>query len=93
MRVEAECGECGGTGLYRGCAEPNGVAVVCLRCKGTGCVDVHYTPFTKRKLRDDVKTVRLSRGSFILSCGPVGKSVTYAEFMAGKMPSADSSVT
>jgi hypothetical protein len=50
---------------------------------------MEYTPFTERKRRDDVQTVRLSRGSFILSCGPFGDAVTYAEFMAGKLPSAN----
>jgi len=89
MKVKTECGSCGGTGLYRGMAEPKGVAVVCLRCGGTGCSEIEYMPFTERKRRDDVETVRLSRGSFILSCGPVGSSVTYAEFLAGKMPVAN----
>jgi hypothetical protein len=88
MKVKTECGACRGTGLYRGIAEPKGVAVVCLRCRGTGCEELEYVPFTERKRRDDVQTVRQSRGSFILSCGPVGDSVTYAEFIAGKMPKA-----
>lgn len=86
MIIKTECGSCGGTGLYRGLAEPEGVAVVCLNCKGTGCKEIAYTPFTLRKLRNDVQTVQLSRGSFILSCGPVGSSVSYAEFCNGKMP-------
>lgn len=70
ITVKAECGACGGTGVYRGFAEPEGVAVVCLKCDGTGCVDLQYTPFTKRKLKRNIHTVRLSRGSFVLSCGP-----------------------
>ena len=89
VKIKTECGSCRGTGLYRGMAEPKGVAVVCLRCNGTGCAEVEYTPFTERKRRDDVQTVKLSRGTFILSCGPVGDSVTYSEFMAGKMPTAN----
>ena len=92
MKVKVECCACRGTGLYRGMAEPKGVAVVCLRCDGSGCAELEYTPFAARKRRDDVQTVRLSRGSFILSCGPVGESVTYAEFLAGKMPTANNAV-
>ena len=78
--VRAECGACSGTGLYRGMAEPEGVAVICLTCKGTGCKEMIYIPFTRRRRRNGVQSVQQSRGSFILSCGPVGESMTYAEF-------------
>lgn len=86
MQAEAECGSCSGFGLYRGIAEPVGVAVICLDCNGTGCRKIDYTPFTGRKQRADVVSVQRSRGSFILACGPTGESVTYAEFLSGKMP-------
>lgn len=85
--VKAECESCSGTGLYRGMCEGPGMAVVCLRCNGTGCQEIRYRPFTKRKPRRDVKRVHLSRGTFIV--GPVGPgedSVTYEEFLAGKLP-------
>lgn len=85
-KVKAECGSCGATGLYRGFAEPRGVAVVCLNCGGTGCHEIKYTPFTQRKPKMGVGTVQLSRGPTILSCGPGGKSCTYAQFQAGIMP-------
>jgi hypothetical protein len=84
--VKAQCRSCGGTGLYSGCAEPKGVAVVCLACDGTGCEEIHYTPFTKRQNEPGIHTVRRSRGTFILSCGPAGGSVTYQEFQQGRMP-------
>ena len=85
--ITAECGNCGGTGLYRGFAEPEGVAVVCISCQGTGRVELTYTPFTKRKGKRDIHTGRLSRGSFIgTGVGPAGGSVTYKEFQDGKMP-------
>ena len=86
MEVESECRSCRGTGLYRGMAEPEGVAVVCLSCRGTGCQVIKYTPFVARKARSDVETVRLSKGGFLLSCGPTGQSVTYMEFCSGKLP-------
>jgi len=88
VTVEVECKDCKGTGLYRGFAEPKGIAVVCLKCDGTGKVSLTYTPFTERKRRDDVNTVRRSAGTFIgAAVGPTGGSISYEEFLAGKMPS------
>jgi hypothetical protein len=84
--VKAECGACDGTGIYHGFAEPKGVGVVCLKCDGTGCATIEYTPFTGRKTRNDITTVQRSRGSFVLSCGPAGNSVSYNDFLNGKMP-------
>ena len=85
--VKTECGSCGGTGLYCGFAEPKGTAVVCLNCSGTGCATLCYTPFERRKGRGDIATVARSRGSFIgTGVGPVGATVTYAEFQRGKQP-------
>lgn len=84
MKVKIECGACRATGLYVGFAEPPGTAVVCLKCDGKGWAEVEG--FSSRKQRDGVTIVRRSRGSFILSCGPTGGSVTYEQFLAGKMP-------
>lgn len=84
---EAECRSCGATGIYCGFAEPKGTGVVCLDCNGTGKVVRIYTPFTRRKERKDVRIVRRSSGSFIATgVGPTGGSVTYREFLSGKMP-------
>ena len=85
--VQAECESCGATGIYRGMAEPEGVGVICLVCKGTGAVKLEYTPFTARKRRKDVRTVQRSAGTFIAGpIGPTGKSVTYSEFLEGILP-------
>jgi hypothetical protein len=63
------------------------VGVVCLRCNGSGTQDLTYAPFVERLRRGDVMTVRRSRGTFIgTGVGPSGGSITYAEFLAGKMP-------
>jgi len=35
-KVKVECRACGGTGLYKGFAEPEGHAVVCSSCGGKG---------------------------------------------------------
>ena len=88
--VKAECGSCEASGLYCGFVESEGTAVVCLSCDGSGCKTISYRPFIKRKGRLGIKTVSLSRGSFILSCGSVGDSITYKEFTKGAMPIKES---
>lgn len=87
-KQQTECSACDGTGLYCGFAEPPGVAVVCIYCGGSGATPCGGSaPFTGRKRRDDVRTVKLSRGSFLATgIGPYGRGITYEEFMAGKMP-------
>ncbi len=48
-----------GTGVYIGMAERDGAAVVCHKCKGTGCFDFRneYEPFEARKRRDGIERV------------------------------------
>ena len=85
--IKTECEACGGTGLYCGMCEPEGTAVVCICCSGTGCAEVQYKEFTVRKGKRGVKTVSCSRGSFILTgVGAVGDSISYQEFRDGRMP-------
>lgn len=51
LSFDTECSACNGTGLYIGLAERSGAAVVCKKCKGTGC-HVHsfeYIPFEGKK--------------------------------------------
>lgn len=87
VTIEVECNACGGTGIYHGFAEPEGIGVVCLACNGTGKVKLKYKPFTGRKMRKGIKTVQRSKGGFIATgIGPIGKSITYDEFLKGKMP-------
>ena len=87
MSVKAECAACDGSGVYHGFAEPRGVGVVCVECKGTGCREISYTPFTERKRRTDIRTVQRSRGSFIATgVGPRGSAISYEEFLNGRMP-------
>lgn len=87
MTIDSECSSCSGTGLYCGFAEPKGTAVVCLGCNGTGCKKILYNPFTGRKPKNGVHTVRLSRGSLLATgVGPAGNSISYQDFVAGKFP-------
>lgn len=55
--IEIECQKCNGTGLYVGCTEKNGAAMVCPKCNGTGKVNFEYNEFTGLKKREDVKRV------------------------------------
>lgn len=92
--MQYECGSCQATGLYRGFAEPLGVAVVCLACDGSGFVDAtNRTKTTSSKSfsglrhRQDVNTVCRSRGSFVaFGVGPTGGGISYQEFLDGIRP-------
>jgi len=85
--IDVVCDSCDGTGLYTGMCERPGTAVVCVRCNGTGCAKISYTPFTQRKGRRGITEVSWSRGCFIgTGVGAVGKSITYSEFNSGKLP-------
>lgn len=85
--VKAECSSCGGTGLYSGFAEPKGTAVICVTCDGTGCQEIRFKPFERRKGKRGIHTIKRSRGTFVgTGVGPTGRIVTYKEFQEGKMP-------
>lgn len=85
--VKVECAACSSTGLYSGFAEPKGTAVVCVKCGGSGCCEINFVPFTRRKGCLNIQTVRRSQGTFIgTGVGPTGESITYQEFQQGKMP-------
>lgn len=57
VTVKAECGDCGGTGIYVNPLCHDGAGMECRRCKGEGFVEISYTPFTARKKRTDVTRV------------------------------------
>lgn len=81
IEVLRECEACSGTGLYSGMCEVKGTAVVCLRCGGAGGVREGIALFVRRKRLRGIKTIRLSRGSFIgTGVGGQGPSMTYPEF-------------
>lgn len=93
MRIEhdEECRDCGGTGLYVGPVERDGNAVVCHRCKGTGCFRfVHeYTPFVARRKRNDIAWVVEANPGIVVGLGnnlrlPEFGGMPYAGWSAGK---------
>lgn len=80
---------CRGTGVYSGFAEPEGVAVVCAGCAGSGQQKSTFLVFTARKRRAGIKTVwRIPEGEWFTPTGRLlaGGAVTYAEFLAGSLP-------
>jgi hypothetical protein len=97
--LKIECKSCGGTGVYRGIAEGNGAAVVCNRCKGTGCENYHfeYKEFTGRKTIKDVERVFITGYGYVVGVKPITlcngvfvdfskEGVSYGDFLKGKMP-------
>lgn len=61
IKVDAQCESCGGTGIYQGFAEHDGIGVVCRTCDGTGCqkIEVKYIPFESKKSTRKIKWVLL----------------------------------
>ena len=100
IEMQIECPDCDGTGLYCGMGEGNGAAVVCRTCKGKGekAFQYLYNEFTGRKSRTDVQRVYLSGMGYKIGTGKINfkngigeidmdkEGVSYAEFLAGKMP-------
>lgn len=73
--TKIECGACGGTGLYSGFAEPEGVAVICHSCRGKG----HGTGskvFHGRKRLKGVRTVWLGAAPWFARDKDHSKSVS-----------------
>jgi hypothetical protein len=90
MKVEYECDDCNGTGVYSGMCEGDGHAVVCLGCSGSGKAEFTYKPFTGRKKAKGIRTVSLSNGRFILDAqyNRNNYKVSYADFLKGKLSEA-----
>jgi len=81
--VLVQCSSCGGTGVYHGLFEPEGVGVRCIDCNHSGGREIRYYPYTgQRKIRDDIAIVRESAGKYVLgTVGPTGPEVTYEDFL------------
>ena len=99
IELQVECPSCGGTGLYSGMAESEGVAVICHNCKGTGeySYTYSYTPFTGRKEAKNIKRVFKKGTQYKIGLGVINykgigtinmdkEGVSYQEFCAGVMP-------
>ncbi len=99
IKRNVECPACGGTGIYSGIAEGEGVGVVCYKCYGTGMFEYEYkyTPFTGRKHKSGIKRVYKSGSRFKLGLGKIDfdgagvidmdkEGISYDEFLIHKLP-------
>lgn len=84
------CEDCDETGLYAGLGEPEGTANICWGCSGKGHVPAgngrsNGKPFAGRRIRTDIKFVRVLTGIEI-GKPKVSKLITYDQFLNGKLP-------
>jgi hypothetical protein len=81
INIEIECQACGGTGLYVGCAELDGAAVVCHSCNGTGSRihSAEYREFTGRQARQGVERVYKTASQYVISAKDHGE-IKFSEY-------------
>ncbi|MDQ5954116.1 MAG: hypothetical protein QG583_43 [Patescibacteria group bacterium] len=60
-KLKFECIPCKASGIYSGRCEPEGVGVICTRCKGEGYEELsadevvsYNKPFVEKKIRGDI---------------------------------------
>ena len=85
-RIEFDelCKSCGGVGLYVGCCERDGIAVVCNTCNGTGKHHfIHeYEEFTEKKIREDIeRVIQTSTGVIV---GKINDDISWVGGMSYK---------
>lgn len=96
-KITIECSSCHGTGLYKGCAEKDGAAVICYKCDGTGKVEFSFEEFTGRKRKEGIRRVYDGSHGYVISdkdcitkSGDVIRfsegGCTYEEWLSGKEP-------
>lgn len=67
QQIQAQCDSCGGTGLYSGFAEPEGTAVICRGCNGTGARIITFIPYEGRKRTRKIQRVMGDGGLWTIS--------------------------
>lgn len=79
IEVDMACRSCGTSGVFKGFAEPPGVANVCWTCEGRGGFKQRIYLFDgQKRSRDDIRFVRDGYRE--------SDRIPYAEFLAGKLP-------
>ena len=79
MILKVECQSCDATGIYKGFMEREGEGVVCVNCRGSGCITFKYKPFAKRKKRKGINRIRVGSG-LILDKPRTESWFSYEEF-------------
>jgi DnaJ-class molecular chaperone len=83
---KVECGSCGGTGLYKGFAEPEGYAVICRNCGGKGYTEATHVSseakiFERRKRKNGIRYVMTDGGAwFVRGAASQTPHITIDEF-------------
>ena len=96
-KLAIQCSSCNGTGLYVGCAERDGAAIVCHMCDGTGKTEFKYEEFTGKKVREGVNRVFAKSVGYVHSSKNVkfkedglirfeDGGCTYGEWLVGVEP-------
>ncbi len=86
VEVEIECPACNASGLCRKINTPVGIAEVCRKCEGSGKTLIKYVPFTGRKEVSGIMVVCRDSYNIPLTVRTGAEDITYAEFLAGKLP-------
>lgn len=79
---QEECKSCQGTGLFVGYAEKNGAAVICNKCKGTGCEHFkkEFYSFVGKKQKSNVTHVYATNPGFRINPKTIEGGVTLEEW-------------
>jgi hypothetical protein len=90
IELNEKCPSCKGTGLYVGMGERDGAAVVCNKCRGTGCFKYKhaYEDFLGRVHNPDVKRVYRANPGICIGEGKTCKladfgGIPYKEWVSG----------
>lgn len=94
LKIETECSQCGGTGLYQGMAEKDGAAVECYICNGSGKKDIEikYKLFNGRKIKENVNRVYKTAGGYCITDKDTENvkfsqyGISYQEWLDNKKP-------
>lgn len=83
IELKIKCQSCGGSGVFIGMAERDGIAVVCNTCKGTGCFNYafEYEDFVERENKRGIKHIlRTNPGICVGTEGKEGKEYKFEDF-------------
>ncbi len=82
IKWKEECKSCQGTGLFVGYAEKNGAAVICYKCKGTGCenFEKEFYTFISQKEKDNITHVYATNPGIRLDPETIEGGVTLKEW-------------
>lgn len=63
LSIKAECDDCNGTGVYKGCCERQLQGRQCRGCHGRGWKVHNFWQFTGRRVRPNISSVIMLNGT------------------------------